>query len=164
LLARVSDEQYRHACERAKTIPTDDDSLVAVGLRAGIATHRDWLQANESRARLGHRWHRFFLDWDVVVCPSSPTVSFPHNAKPMEVRTLSIDGVEIPYFDQIAWPSLATASGLPATTVPFGRTVEDLPTGVEVIGPYMEDPTTLAFAEHLERHFGGFIPPPAFIT
>jgi amidase len=31
---------------------------------------------------------------------------------------------------------------------------------MQIIGPYLEDCTTIAFAELLEREFGGFVPPP----
>ena len=37
-----------------------------------------------------------------------------------------------------------------------------LPVGVQIIGSYLEDRTTIAFASLLEREFGGFQPPPAF--
>jgi amidase len=161
-LSRVSDEHYRRTVERVKAISLEDISLAAIGLRAGISTHRDWIHANESRVRLAWRWHRLFREWDVVVCPVSPVAAFQHDERPAEDRTLEIDGRHIPYFDLIAWASLATACGLPSTTIPFGRTAHGLPTGVELIGPHLEDATTIAFAEHLERHFGGFSPPPSF--
>jgi amidase len=32
--------------------------------------------------------------------------------------------------------------------------------GVQVIGPYLEDRTTIAFAGLLERELGGFVAPP----
>jgi len=31
---------------------------------------------------------------------------------------------------------------------------------MECLGPYLEDRTTIAFAELLEREFGGFVPAP----
>ena len=37
-----------------------------------------------------------------------------------------------------------------------------LPIGVQLIGPYLEDRTTLAFAALAEREFGGFIAAPGF--
>ncbi|HET6927118.1 MAG TPA: amidase family protein, partial [Hyphomicrobiaceae bacterium] len=65
-------------------------------------------------------------------------------------------------FDQLVWPELATTSGLPATVAPIDRAETGLPIGVQIIGPYLEDRTTLAFAELIEREFGGFTPPPQF--
>jgi amidase len=34
--------------------------------------------------------------------------------------------------------------------------------GLQAIGPYLEDRTTLRFAQLLEAEWGGFEPPPAF--
>jgi amidase len=33
---------------------------------------------------------------------------------------------------------------------------------VQIVGPYLEDRTTIAFAELTEREFGGFAPPPGY--
>jgi amidase len=46
--------------------------------------------------------------------------------------------------------------------VPIARTETGLPIGVQVIGPYLEDRTTLAFARLVDREFGGFLRPPRF--
>jgi len=47
---------------------------------------------------------------------------------------------------------------------PFNRRSDfspsGLPIGVQIIGPYLEDATTIAFADLLEREFSGFRPPP----
>jgi amidase len=37
-----------------------------------------------------------------------------------------------------------------------------LPVGAQIIGPYLEDRTTLHFAELLEAEFGGFVAPPGY--
>ena len=52
--------------------------------------------------------------------------------------------------------------GLPATVAPIGRSDNGLPIGVQIIDPYLEDRTTIAFAALMEREFGGFVPPPHF--
>jgi amidase len=39
---------------------------------------------------------------------------------------------------------------------------ENLPIGAQIVGPYLEDRTTVAFAGLLERAFGGFVPPPGY--
>jgi Asp-tRNAAsn/Glu-tRNAGln amidotransferase A subunit and related amidases len=50
--------------------------------------------------------------------------------------------------------------GLPATAFPAGLSKEGLPVGVQVIGPYLEDRTPIAFAALVEQAFGGFVAPP----
>ena len=57
---------------------------------------------------------------------------------------------------------MATAPGLPATAAPIDRSDTGLPIGVQIVGPYLEDRTTIAFAKLMEREFGGFVPPPGY--
>jgi amidase len=71
-----------------------------------------------------------------------------------------VDGRQVPYFDQVVWAGPATLLGLPATTMPIERTDAGLPIGVQIIGGYLEDRTTIAFAGLIEREFGRFVPPP----
>ena len=91
-----------------------------------------------------------------------PTPAFPHDhSSEQRTRRIDIDGISHPYLDQIVWPGIATLAGLPATAAPVGLSATGLPIGVQIIGPYLEDRTTIAFAELFEREFGGFVPPPA---
>jgi amidase len=69
-------------------------------------------------------------------------------------RTPTIDGAQVPYFSQLAWPGIATYRGLPATCVPVGRTGDGLPVGVQIIGPYWEDRMTIALAGLIEQQLG----------
>jgi len=55
-----------------------------------------------------------------------------------------------------------TVALLPATAVPAGLSKTGPPMGVQVIGGWMQDLTTLRFAGLLEREFGGFLPPAGF--
>ena len=89
-----------------------------------------------------------------------PTTAFPHDHSPQGARKVDIDGTMVPYNDQSVWAGIALLSGLPATTMPIGRTDAGLPIGVQIIGGYLEDKTTIAFASLVEREFGGFSPPP----
>jgi amidase len=50
-----------------------------------------------------------------------------------------------------------------ATAIPVKMSADDLPVGVHIIGPYLEDRTTLMLAELIERELGGFQPPKDFI-
>ena len=58
------------------------------------------------------------------------------------------------------WMALATLTHLPATVVPVCRTAAGLPVGVQIVGPHLEDRTTLAVARQVEELLGGFTPPP----
>jgi amidase len=64
--------------------------------------------------------------------------------------------------EHIQWPGLITLALLPSTVIPVGRTAGGLPVGVQIVGPYLEDRTTLAFAAEAERELGGFVPPPGY--
>jgi len=83
------------------------------------------------------------------------TPATPHDhSEPIEARTLEIDGKAYPFRDTyLVWSELATLSGLPATVVPMASSRSHLPVGIQVVGPYLEDRTTLRFAQLMEREF-----------
>src|SRR6266481_790067 len=150
-------DQYKHAQVAAEALDPDDKSLVAERSRGAVLSHRDWIAADRARAGLQQRWSELFREWDVVLCPPMPTPAFPHDHRmPYSVRRIEIDGKEYPYFDQLVWPEIATTAGLPATAVPIDRSETGLPIGAQIVGPYLEDRTTIVFAELIEREFGGF--------
>jgi amidase len=159
--ANLSAEAYQHVETAAKSLAPDDDSLAAARQRGLAFSHRDWIAAVRTSAGLGQRWRDLFKAFDVVLCPPMPTPAFPHDhEKDERARRIDIDGVKVPYPRQIVWASIATLFGLPATVAPIGKSNEGLPLGVQIVGPYLEDRTTIAFAAALEREFGGFVPPP----
>jgi amidase len=80
----------------------------------------------------------------------------------MPLRTLAVNGKTIPYTDLLAWICPATMCKLPASVVPAGRTAENLPVGIQIVGSHLEDRTTLDFARRLTELCGGFTPPPGF--
>jgi len=145
---------------RARSLSADDKSIAACRVRGFTISHCDWILASRQRAALRGRWLALFEDVDVVLCPAMPTPAFPHDHTPMATRELDIDGQKRSYFDQLAWAAPATLNGLPATTAPIGRTESGLPIGVQIIGGFLDDRTTVAFAGMVEREFGGFTPPP----
>lgn len=119
------------------------------------------LGTSRVRAGLRQRWQDLFQEVDVVLCPAMPTPAFPHDHSPQQARQLDVDGKQVIYNDQIVWASVATLFGLPATVAPIDHSETGLPIGVQIIGGYLEDHTTTAFAELIEREYGGFVPPPA---
>jgi len=140
-----------------------DLGFAAESLRGWVVSHRDWLIDDSKRIRLRAQWAGLFGAFDAVICPVMPTPAFPHDhsGRPDD-RRIAIDGVEVPYVDQLIWPGVATAPGLPATAIPVGLSPEGLPIGVQIIGPWLEDRTPLALAALIEQEFGGFVPPPGY--
>ena len=126
-------------------------------------SHREWLAADVARARIQHQWSIFFREYDIVIYPAAPVPAFPHDhSLPIEARKIEINAERYPFNDVFyVWADPATTCGLPATAVPIDRSPNGLPIGVQIIGPYLGDRTTIAFAELLEREYGGFVPPPS---
>ncbi len=160
--ADVRDDIYRQRQSAAATLPPGDVGLAAMRVRGSVMSHREWIGTDRIRAGIADRWRRFFREWDVLLCPVMPTPAFAHDHSDISNRRIAIDGTEILYTDQSMWAGIATLTGLPATAMPIGRSDEGLPIGMQIIGPYLEDRTTIAFAELVEREFGGFVAPPAF--
>jgi amidase len=160
--ADLPDTVYRQAEEAAKYLADDPDWSAAARARGLAISHRDWILGNRSLVRPHQQIHELFNSFDVVLCPPMPTPAFPHDHSPFELgRSLHVGGTQVPYSHQIIWASMATVLGLPATVAPIGHSAEGLPIGVQIVGPYLEDRTTIRFAGLIEREFGGFVAPSA---
>jgi amidase len=124
-------------------------------------TADQWLQMLDDQMAVRLKWAKVFETFDVVLAPAFGVEAFPHDhSVDRNARTLTVNGHATPYFAQMAWAGMATLANLPATAAPMGLTKAGLPVGVQVIGPYLEDLTTIGFAALMEQAFGGFVAPP----
>jgi amidase len=124
-------------------------------------SHRTWLELDEQRARLRKVWASWFEDHDALLCPVTPMAAFAHDQTgSVADRTVVINGKPRSHADALAWTGLVGVAYLPSTVVPVGLTSSGLPVGIQVIGPYLADRTTLFIAGELSRATGGFVPPP----
>ena len=124
----------------------------------------DWMNLQDAQLAVRRAWARLFEAFDVVLAPAHGSLAYPHDDSDPGSRTLLLNGAATPYFDQLAWPGIATLAHLPATAAPVGISAGGLPIGVQIIGPYLEDRTAIAFAGLLEQAFGGFRAPPASMS
>ncbi|MEK7793445.1 MAG: amidase family protein, partial [Candidatus Hydrogenedentota bacterium] len=140
-------------------VPIDLPEIVA---RAGKAVHKQYQAAQAERWLAREAWESFFKDFDVFLMPTDFVNAFPHDQSFQMARTLKTSLGVRPYFDLLSWISFATMTGNPATVAPVGLTSEGLPTGMQILGPYLEDATTIDFAAKMAEVVGGFTPPPKY--
>ncbi len=147
--------------ELAAGLAPDDTSRPAAMLRGMSQSHLDWGRVNEGRHRIARQWADVFDQVDVMLTPVTPVAALHHDTeRPVDQRTVQVDGQTQPYLCQLVWAGLATAPGLPATVVPTGRTPDGLPVGIQIVGPAAGDRTTLRVGGWLEEILGGFAAPP----
>jgi amidase len=146
-----------HAPEKIEHLAANtDDTPAGFCKRATAMRHRDWLADNERRLQIREQWRQFFERFDVILLPVQPRPAFPHDhSTPMMARTVEIDGARRTYLDLTGWIGPAGAGFLPATVVPIGLAEDGLPVGVQVVGPYLQDRTTLQAGQLIARLRGG---------
>lgn len=143
-------------------IRLEDDARQPEEVRTYALRHRDWLLLHEEREQLRYRWHEFFRKYDVLLCPVTPVTAIRHDHSPFGSRRVLINGKERPYLDLLSWMGFGNMTYLPATVAPVGLTEEHLPCGIQIVGPYLEDRTTIDVARKLSEIIGGFQSPPSF--
>ncbi len=139
------------------------DTPLASTRRLLAMRHRDWLSHNERRLQLRKRWEAFFQDWDTILLPVMPCPAIPHDhSEPQSARLAWVAGEQRPYWNLVTWMAPAGACYLPATVVPVGCLSNGLPVGIQIVGPYLHDRTTLDVARHLLAILGGCPRPAGF--
>jgi amidase len=155
---RASFERMAKAAE-----DVDGDDEVTRIRRLTAMRHREWLSHNERRLQHRQRWAELFESWDAMLLPVMPVPAIPHDhSAPMAARTIDVDGEQHPYMHLMHWVGIVGEAYLPSTVVPVGLTSAGLPVGVQVVGPYLHDRTTLDLASRLLELLGGVPRPPGF--
>ena len=148
---------------RPARLPEQDRSYRAQAARATVQTYRQWYRGQVARRRLRQSWARFFESVDVLLCPVAAVAAFPHDQDiPRHARVIRVNGRDESYNDQLFWAGLASLSYLPSTVVPAGRTAQGLPVGLQIIGAYLQDLSTIEYGRLVSSLFGGFAAPTAY--
>ncbi|MCP5030781.1 MAG: amidase [Actinomycetia bacterium] len=155
-----TDEEF----ERFRQIiadPAEAAETMVMRARASAGFHRDWLLLTEQREQIRRQWAEFFTRFDICLCPVIIVPAFEHYQEGnLYSRRLIVDGQDRPYADLILWTSLIGMAYLPSTVVPVGLSPDGLPVGIQIVGPFLSDRSTLAVARHLEQLLGGYQVPP----
>jgi Asp-tRNA(Asn)/Glu-tRNA(Gln) amidotransferase A subunit family amidase len=88
-------------------------------------------------------------DYPILLCPVASLPAFRHGE-----RSWNIDGQTVRYLDAWSYAEWFNLLGTPAATIPFGRSNEGLPIGVQIVARPWEEELVLAVAAELEAQRG----------
>ena len=108
-------------------------------------------RALKVRRKIREDFDRAFAECDVLVGPTSPTTAFPLGSRTDDPLAMYLSDV---------YTVAANLAGLPAASVPCGRSRSGLPIGLQVQGRAFDDPGVLQAARAFEREAGADLPWP----
>jgi Asp-tRNA(Asn)/Glu-tRNA(Gln) amidotransferase A subunit family amidase len=88
-------------------------------------------------------------EYPVLLCPVASVPAFHHGE-----RSWNIDGQTVEYLDAWSYTEWFNLLGTPAVAIPFGRSNEGLPIGVQIVARPWEEELVLAVAAELEAQRG----------
>jgi Asp-tRNA(Asn)/Glu-tRNA(Gln) amidotransferase A subunit family amidase len=94
-------------------------------------------------------WYRtelleFMEHYDAVLCPAYPCPAPPHGS------TAGVGLRELDQRDAISYTTPFSLTGAPCVVIPYGRSPEGLPIGVQIVARPWSDDVALALASELE--------------
>ncbi|WP_030482987.1 amidase [Nocardioides aequoreus] len=125
---------------------------LADNIRAGAdLTGADVARGYTQRTALAERMREFFANHDVLVLPASQVPPFPADQEfPTEINGEPTSS----YLDWMRAAYVITVTGCPAVSVPFGRTRDGLPVGLQLVAPHGHDRRLLEVAAAVEALAG----------
>ena len=133
-------------------------------MRGNTLLHRDWLAFDEARHKMRWKWHAFFEEWDLLLCPPAASAAFPHDQQgERHERTIRVNGKDVPTTDQLFWAGYP-GDGVPARDGGADRlhAVRDCRWASRSSARNTPTARTIDFARHLEREYQAFVPPPGY--
>jgi Asp-tRNA(Asn)/Glu-tRNA(Gln) amidotransferase A subunit family amidase len=88
-------------------------------------------------------------EYPILLCPVASIPAFRHGE-----RSWEIDGKTVQYLDAWSYTEWFNLLGTPAVAVPFGRSNEGLPIGVQIVARPWEEELVLAVAAEMEAQRG----------
>ena len=105
-----------------------------------------YLEAAEQCEALRQDVAALFTQYDLLLCPVGPAPAHPHDS-----IELDIDGQRVPGRNALRATIPFDLTGSPALSVPFGRSTDGLPIGVQIVGRHFDEATVLKAGAALEE-------------
>ena len=154
-LARFDGVRFGHRCEnprdlqdlyrrsRGEGFGAEVKRRIMTGTYVLSAGYYDayYLKAQRVRSLINADFIRAFQSVDVLIGPTTPTPAFALGAKTADAITMYLNDI---------YTIGANLAGLPAASVPCGF-VNELPVGLQVVGPHFSEARVLATAHAFQR-------------
>jgi aspartyl-tRNA(Asn)/glutamyl-tRNA(Gln) amidotransferase subunit A len=140
--ARTLSEMYRRS--RDHGFGAEVKRRIMLGTYALSAGYYDayYLKAQKVRTLLTRDFEEAFKKVDVIVTPTSPTAAFKLGEK--------VDDPLAMYLADI-YTVTADLAGIPGISIPCGKTKENLPIGLQILGKHFDEATILRVAHGYEQ-------------
>jgi len=132
-----------YSLSRSLGFETENKRRIMIGSYVLSSGYFDayYLKAQKARTLLIQEFNNAFNDFDVLISPTTPDVAFgigDNVSDPMKMYMADI--MTVP----------ASLAGLPAISVPAGKSSSGLPVGVQLVGQRKSDAVLMALAKSLE--------------
>lgn len=141
--AQGSDLIGTYAQSRAGGLPTEVKRRIMIGTYALSAGYYDayYRKAQQVRTLIIQDFQTVFTQVDALVTPTSPFPAFGVGEKANDVLAMYLADVFV---------SPAAVAGIPALSIPAGKTAAGLPVGLQIIGPSLADGLVMRIGHQLE--------------
>jgi len=140
---RTLSDMYRRS--RDEGLGAEAKRRIMLGTYALSAGYYDayYLKAQKVRTLLTRDFDEAFNKVDAIVTPTTPTAAFKLGEK--------VDDPLAMYLADI-YTVTADLAGIPGISIPCGRTHENLPIGMQILGRHFDESTVLRLAHAYETH------------
>lgn len=132
-----------YAQSRANGLPAEVKRRIMIGTYALSAGYYDayYRKAQKVRTLIIQDFQTVFTQVDALVTPTSPFPAFEVGEKANDVLAMYLADVFV---------SPAAVAGIPALSIPAGKTTAGLPVGLQIIGPSLADGLVMRIGHQLE--------------
>lgn len=144
--ARMLSEMYRRT--RDEGFGPEVKRRIMLGTYALSAGYYDayYLKAQKVRTLLARDFEQAFVKVDAIVAPTTPTAAFRLGEKTDDPLAMYLADI---------YTVTADLVGIPGISVPCGKTKENLPVGLQILGKHFDEGTILRVAHAYERAAAG---------